>query len=263
MPTSLPPLPSRLNQPETENFPVSASADAAFATSGVGERRRGVRDVDADRVGDGLADAAADPAGVRGRRDVRRARRGGRASRDRVGDRVAAVDHDGVALPDVARRGGTGIARAVDHRELGAVRHARERDPDERLAVLVPLVDLAGEEISGGVEEADVGAVPEQAVRVVEPGDRGRGDAHQHGEVRERGAVLGLRVAVDREDDAAGEARGCDGRKVDLGPRERRGESEEEEEAQEFLHGGPRKGWCFRLNVQRERRERSNESKSQ
>ena len=32
MPTSLPPLPSRLNQPETENFPVSASADAAFAT---------------------------------------------------------------------------------------------------------------------------------------------------------------------------------------------------------------------------------------
>ena len=62
------------------------------------------------------------------------------------------------------------------------------------------------------------------------------GDPDQHGEVRERVAVGG--VAVDREDDAAGEAAGSDRLDVrDRGARGQREDGEREEGGEEFLHG--------------------------
>ena len=129
------------------------------------------------------------------------------------------------------------LGRAVEHRELGAVLHRRELHPDQRLARRVPRVDLERERRAVLRDEADVvaGRLEHQVV-VVEPGDAGFRDAHEHGEARQRRAA-GV-VAGDREDDAAREAIGLDC--LEVGDRghgeERREEKRDECKAYGFHH---------------------------
>ena len=90
---------------------------------------------------------------------------------------------------------GTALGRAVPHRELGAVHHARESDPDERLAGSVPGVDFVRDGVAGRVEEAEVRARHVAGVVEVGVGEAGRrvvGEADEDREVRE---LLRARVA--------------------------------------------------------------------
>ena len=129
-------------------------------------------------------------------------------ARESVGRRVVDADEGGlcpVVLPEVPDAGVVGpdivrievLARlggAVPHRELGAARHARKVDPDERLAVGVPRVDVVGKAVAFRVDETDVdelqgigvggGHLGVVEIAVVEPRDRGR-EPHEDGEVRE------------------------------------------------------------------------------
>ena len=143
----------------------------------------------------------------------------------------------GVVRPGVPRRdegGRVALGGSVEHRELGAVRHHGKRDPDKGCGVVRPCVDLERQRSAVRVGEPDVAAFGDEAVVVVEPGDAGFGDAHENGEVRER---RGAGVAIDREDDAVGEAVGLDRLEVDRGPGGQRERGEREEGEDELLHG--------------------------
>ena len=129
--------------------------------------------------------------------------------RRRIGDRdrsVACVIHvpdAGVVRPGVVvadKR--TGARRVVPHDEFGAVRHARERHPDERFAGILPCVNLARKAVRLHVDEADVLVVGPGEVRVVETRRRVVREPHEDGEVRED---FRSRVARDGELHAARE----------------------------------------------------------
>ena len=156
---------------------------------------------------------------------------------DAVSGFAEVPDADVVLERVVPADGLAALRRAVEHRELGAVLHRRELHPDERFARGVPRVDVERERRAVLRDEAEVVAVRrEHHVVVVEARDAGLGDTHEDGEVRERRAVRG--VAVDREDDAAGEAVGLDRLQVgDCRPRGQRERAEREQGEEEFLHG--------------------------
>ena len=146
---------------------------------------------------------------------------------------VAEVPDAGVVRPWVPFRDkGVRVALggAVEHRELGAVRHLWERDPYKRIGVC-PRVDLEWNRLAVRRGEPDVAAAGKENVVVVETRDAGLRDPHKDGEVRERRSAS---IFVDREYDTVSEAVGLDRVQVDRGNRRERGSGEEREK--EFFH---------------------------
>ena len=122
------------------------------------------------------------------------------------GSRFVEVPDAGVVGPDVVGvERLAGLRGAVPHREFRTVRHAREAHPHERLARRVPRVDVVGEAVPLGVDEADVHEAQVAPVGIEigirEAGDRGR-KPHEDGEV---GEDFRFRVARDGELHAARE----------------------------------------------------------
>ena len=119
------------------------------------------------------------------------------------------MDDDGVARPDAARGGRAGGGnRTIVHGKRRAGVHDRKGNPDQRLTVSVPRVDLVRDEIAVRINEADVGTVL-CAVVVAESCRRVRGESHKNrkvGECRARvsrhgeSGVAGMRMhrSVDR-----------------------------------------------------------------
>ena len=90
-------------------------------------------------------------------------------------------------------RGHIGIL--IGHRENDVVRKGRDAHPDERLAVRVPRVDLAGEGVALRIREGDVRAV-RRAVGVGETGYACGRNPHENGEILKRRRA---RVARNRD----------------------------------------------------------------
>ena len=107
-----------------------------------------------------------------------------------------------VVANNLAGRGGTPA-----HDELGAVRHRRERHPDEGRSIRMPFVDFEREASPVHIDEAQVIARGRRQVAVGEPDRRVRGYAHEDRKVSERGLAGG--IALDSELRAFGE--GCGG----------------------------------------------------
>ena len=190
---------------------VLAAVSVAIEPAGDGEAagvrklRRRLVDVDAHGVVGGLADSAAGLSGGRVRRDGRRAGGDREAVADGVRQRVAAVDHDRVARPDVGRvdggqRGGVRPVEQVERRRRS--REGRNLDPDVGHAARIPRLDLVREHRAVRGREAQVRAV-RRTVAVVEAGGLARREPHEDREVCQR---LRPRVAGNRDRDALREA---------------------------------------------------------
>ena len=95
-------------------------------------------------------------------------------------------DADVAVVPDVRRIDRRREPPAVVGGDLRRGGERRNLDPDGRHAVRVPRVDLAGEEVSGGVGEAQVASFGLKAVGVGEAGGAVFRHLHENREVRER-----------------------------------------------------------------------------
>ena len=116
--------------------------------------------------------------------------------------RVAGEVPDGVvvgARPD-GGRGGQARRRAGGvpvHRDRRGVGERGDGDPDQRLAFIVPRIDVAGDRVVVRVREPEAAA--RGTVRVGEARGRALGEPHENGEVRERGRWRGRERELARE----------------------------------------------------------------